>query len=162
MSRNTDVDEQYDFAVKVRQIKTVRIPTLGAFGSFLAIRPTSYKELPIFNQSAEEYFRGISEGVPGRLVDQVLVKFGGFVKGGLIDEGRANLLLVWTTRKHASGTNEKFRGSPHVRRICNEFTLQIGEMLRTGPELWLKMTKDVALEVTEQYFRESTHKPLGN
>jgi hypothetical protein len=35
-------------------------------------------------------------------------------------------------------------------------------MLRTGPELWLKMTKDVALEVTEQYFRESTRRPLGN
>jgi hypothetical protein len=162
LSRITDVDEQYDFEVKVRQIKTVRLPTLGAFGSFLAIKPTSYNELPIFNQSAEKYFRGICDGAPGRVVDQVLVKFGGFVNGGLIDEGKANLLLVWTTRKHASGTNEKFRGPVHVRRICNELSLQIGEMLRTGPELWLSLTKDVALEVTEQYFRESTHKPLGN
>lgn len=126
----------------------------------MAIRSTSDKELPTFNLSAQEYFRGVTEGVPGRLVDKVLVMFGGFVKGGLIDEGKANLLLVWTTRKHVSGTNERFRGPVHVRRICNEFTLQINEILKTEPELWESLTKNVTLEVTEQY-KESIRMPRG-
>jgi len=163
----TGGDEQYDAEAKVRHIrvrliKTVRIPTLGANGSFLAIMPANDDVLPTFNLSAEEYFRGITEGIPGRLVDKVYVAFGGFVKAGLVNEGTANLLLVWTTRKHASGTNERFRGSVHVQRVCDEFKLQINEMLRTEFELWQSLTKNVASEVKEQHFRELTHRPLGN
>lgn len=162
MSSDIVGGEHYDALVSVTETRTVHIPKLNTTGSFLAIQPTSYTELPIFNLRAEDGFRGICEGVLGRLIGDVQVAFGGFKRDGLIEEGAANLLVVWSNRKHVNGTNERFRGHIHVQRICHELTYQISEMLKAQPELWLSLVENVAFKAAEQHYRESNHMPLGS
>jgi hypothetical protein len=160
LSSDTVVGEAYDFGVTVNEVSTVHIDALNATGSFLAIQLTSQKGIPVFNLKAQESFRGICEGVLGRLVSDVQVAFGGFKRDGIVKEDEANLLVVWTNRKHVNGTKEHFRGKVHVQRICDELTLQIREMLKTQPELWLKLIENVASKATEQYSRESNRMTL--